>query len=156
MVFHQTLFNDMGNIRAILLSGKKAGYKIACALAMLVTSRHESTAHYRKENLPQEPRVQNPKCSLLFPLTFISVHTESTWHGHRGALLPAFSPSSSFPIVPSVFPALLFPSVMLYKFLHKSQAHLLLDLSPGIFQVGLLFSKESFFFYYSLVCLFVF
>lgn len=103
----------------------------------------------------KEPRVLNPNCSLLFSSTFISAHTESTWHGHRGALLPAFSPSSSFPIVPSVFPALLFPSVMLYKFLHNSQARLLLDLSPGTFQVGLLFSKESFFFFLLQLRLFV-
>lgn len=75
MVFHQTLFNDMGNIHALLLSGKKTGYKIACALAMLVTSERESTVHYQKENLPQEPRFQHPNCSSLLPLTFISVHS---------------------------------------------------------------------------------
>lgn len=38
-----------------MLSGKKTGYKIACALAMLVTSEHELMVHYQKENLPQEP-----------------------------------------------------------------------------------------------------
>lgn len=98
-VFYQALFNDMGNVHSILLSGEKAGYKIACALAMLVTSGHESTAHYQKENLTQVPRAQTPNCSLLFPLTFISLHTESPWRGHRGAPL-AFSPSFSFPVTP--------------------------------------------------------
>lgn len=60
----------MGNIRAILLSGEKAGYEIACALAMLVTSGHESTAHYRKENLTQVPRAWNINLVFTFSVDF--------------------------------------------------------------------------------------
>lgn len=45
MGFHQTLFNDVGNIHAKLLSGKRTGYKITEALTMLVKSGHESTAY---------------------------------------------------------------------------------------------------------------
>ena len=48
----------------------------------------------QKENLPQEPRVQHPNCSLLFPLTFISVLTQSTPAPALGTPLPASSLSS--------------------------------------------------------------
>lgn len=67
----------MGTIHAILLSGEKAGCKIACALAMLVISGHESTAHYQKENLTQVPRAQNLNLFFAFSMTFISVRAES-------------------------------------------------------------------------------
>lgn len=63
-VLYQALFNNMGNVHSILLSGEKAGYKLACALAMLVTSGHESTAHYQTEILLKcpEPRLQIALC----------------------------------------------------------------------------------------------
>ena len=135
MVFHQTLFNDIGNIHAILLSGKKTGYKIACALAMLVTSEHESPLPERKSS----SRAPIPASKLFFAFAIdFHLSAQSTWCGYWGAPLPASSPSQ-FPIIPSVVPALLVLSVMLYKFLHKSQARLLLSLSLVVFQIGLLF-----------------
>ena len=66
MVFHQTLLDDMGNIHSMLLSGKKTGYKIPCALAMLVTSEHESTVRYRKKIFLKSPEssIQIVLCSF--------------------------------------------------------------------------------------------
>ena len=60
----------MGNTHAILLSGEKAGYKIVCALAMLVTSGHESAAHYQKESLTQVPRARNINLFFTFSVDF--------------------------------------------------------------------------------------
>lgn len=61
---------------------------------MLVTSEHESTAHYQKENLTQVARAQNPNCSLLFPLT-LAQSIQSDLGMGTGSLSPSLPPHFS-------------------------------------------------------------
>lgn len=127
----------MGNIHAVLLSGEKLVANLH-VLALLVTSGHESAARYQKGNLTQVSGAQNLSSFFLFciDLYLRPYRVPLVWA--LGSPL-AFPPSFSYSIVPSVCPVLLFPSVMLHKFLYKSQAHPLLGLFLGSRQVGLLF-----------------